>query len=117
LRSLGFVAAVREQLAPSTGGPSEAISIVVQFRTPSAARADLAAEVREGAHGKASAVPAIPGARGFGGSSSESSGQNVAFTKGSYYYLVGAGAPTGAAVPSRATLAAAALRLYQRVHA
>jgi hypothetical protein len=117
LRSLGFVVAVRERLAPTNGGKSEAISVVQQFRTPSAARADLAFETRPIGNETTFAVATIPGARGFGGSSSEGSGQNVAFTKGPYFYLVGVGAPSGASLLSRATLLAAALHLYDHVHA
>lgn len=117
LQSLGFVAAVREQLAPTDGSHAEAISIVQQFRTPSAARTDLAAETRPIGNETTFAVAAIPGARGFGGSSAESSGENVAFTKGPYFYLVGVGAQTGVSLPSHATLIAAALRLYNRLHA
>lgn len=115
LRSLGFVAAVRERLAPAGGGPAEAISVVQQFDTPSAARAELAFETRQAPGSTPFAVPAIPGARGFGGSSSESSGQNVAFSKGSNFYLIGAGAPHGVAMPSRAALIAAARHLYGRL--
>jgi hypothetical protein len=117
LQSLGFVAAVREQLAPTDGSHAEAISIVQQFRTPSAARTDLATETRPIGHETTFAVAAISGARGFGGSSSESSGENVAFTKGRYFYLVGVGAQTGVSLPSHATIIAAALHLYDRVHA
>ncbi len=117
LRSLGFVAAIRERLAPTNGTPAEAISIVQQFRNASAARSELATESRLIGNETAFAVTAIPGARGFGGSSPESSGQNVAFAKGSYFYLIGTGAPSGVSMPSRATLIAAALHLYDRVPA
>jgi hypothetical protein len=119
LQSLGFVAAIREQLLPpANASPAEGLSIVEQFRAPGAARTELAFQVRQGKGSGATAfaVPAIPGARGFGGSSSESSGLNVAFTKGPYYYLVGAGWPTGTpSAPTRATVIAAAQRLYRRV--
>lgn len=115
LRRLGFVAAVREHLAPTSGNPSEAISVAQQFRTPSGARAQLANEARLPGGATTFSVAGIPDARGFGGSSPEGSGQNVAFTKGAYFYLVGMGAPNGVSLPSRATLEAAATHLYRRV--
>jgi hypothetical protein len=124
LRSLGFVAGVREKLleAANDGSPAEALSIVEQFRSPRAARTELAAQVQQV---KASGHPVtiftvqgIPGARGFGGSSLENSGLNIAFTKGPYYYLVGAGwLTTSPSPPSRAAITAAAQHLYGRVHA
>jgi len=121
LQSLGFIAAVRELLLhPASGSPAEALSIVEQFPSPRAARKELAFQVRRGIGPGVSefAVPAIAGARGFGGSSPQSTGLNVAFTKGSYYYLVGAGWPTGSPTPTtRAALIAAAVRLYERVGA
>jgi hypothetical protein len=116
LRRLGFVAAMRERLQATNGQGSEAISVVHQFRTPAGAQADLANEAKLAAGEKAFSIAGIPGARGFGGSSNESSGQNVAFAKGSYFYLVGMGAPSGVALPSLATLTTAATHLYNRVH-
>jgi hypothetical protein len=120
LGRLGFVTGVRERLAPTSGGPAEALSIVVLFRSAQAAGKDLADEASRGATHGASvfAVPAtIPRARGFGGSSGGTTGYNVAFQSGPYYYLVGAGYPTGAPnAPNRAAVILAAQRLYARVH-
>jgi hypothetical protein len=120
LGRLGFVTGVRERLAPTSGGPAEGLSIVVLFGSAQAAGKDLAYETSKGAtHGaSAFAVPAtIPRARGFGGSSGGTTGYNVAFQSGPYYYLVGAGYPTGAPnAPSRAAVILAAQRLYARVH-
>jgi hypothetical protein len=119
LQSLGFIAAVRERLAPSNAGPTEAISIVVRFRSARSARKDLAEETAAGTKRGAGAfaVPAIPGARGFGGSSGGTTGYNVAFASGPYYYLVGAGYPTGApGAPGSAAVILAAQHLYGRVH-
>jgi hypothetical protein len=59
-------------------------------------------------------VPAIGGARGFGGSAGGTTGYNVAFASGPYYYLVGAGYPPGA--PGGAAVILAAQHLYRRVH-
>jgi hypothetical protein len=121
LQRLGFVAAVRERLVPVSGIPAEALSIVERYASPTAARAELAAQVRlSRAAGPVTpfAVPGIPGAAGFGGSHGQSSGENVAFAKGAYYYLVGAGWLTGApSAPSRSELILAAERLYERVAA
>lgn len=118
LQHLGFGTAVSERLVPS-GGPAEAISVVVLFHSAQAARSNLAAEVRRGTARGASAfaVPGIPGAGGFGGASAGSIGYNVAFAIGNYYYLVGAGYPMGAPhPPTREELIVAAQRLYARVH-
>jgi hypothetical protein len=121
LQRLGFIAAVRERLVPVSGIPAEAISIVERYPSPSAARAELAAQiglVKAAGPVTAFAVPGIPGAVGFGGSHAQSSGENVAFAKGTYYYLVGAGWLTGTpSAPSRSELIIAAVRLYNRVSA
>lgn len=118
LTRLGFVTGVRERLTtPNETGP-EAISIVIRFRSPRAAMQEVQSELKGAvAHGsKPFAVPRIPGAKGFGGSSGTTTGYNVAFTVGPYYYLVGTGYPTGIpGAPSREQLIAAAQRLYARV--
>jgi hypothetical protein len=119
LQRLGFVAAVSERLAPTNGGAAEGLSVVEQFRSAQAAGAELAAQVKmaEAQGAKAFAVPAIPGASGFGGAHSGNTGYNVAFAGGAYYYLVGAGWPTGtSSPPTRAALITAAEDLYRRVH-
>jgi hypothetical protein len=117
LRRLGFIAAVHERLAP-TSGSDEAVSIVQQFPSASAATQELAAETKNPApkaHVTRFAVPGIPGARGFAASGGEFSGINVAFAVGSYYYLVGAGWKTGVPEPpTRDALIGAARHLYQR---
>jgi hypothetical protein len=114
-RRLGLVAAMRERLAPPSGQGAEAISIVERFQTPAGAQSNLAAETRLSPGESAFSVTGIPGARGFGGSSAESSGLNVAFTKGAYFYLVGVGGPKGVSLPGRPALIAATMRLYGRV--
>jgi len=115
LRRLGFVAAVREPLVATTGSQTAGLSIVEQFRSPGSARSRLATEYRQstasGGHVTVFAVPAIPGARGFELSSSGSSGSNVVFTKGPYYYLVGEQAEAS----SRANVTTAAQHLFNRV--
>jgi hypothetical protein len=121
LHRLGFIAGLRERLIATDGSPAEGISVVEQFPSPHAAHSELAAQIALArAAGPASAfnVRGIPGAAGFDDSHGGSSGENVAFTKGSYYYLVGAGWLTGTpATPTHASLIAAAHRLYDRVSA
>ncbi len=60
-------------------------------------------------------VTGIPGAIGFGGSGQGSSGINVAFDEGDYYYLVGQSVSALGPGPEHA-LIAAAQSLYHRVH-
>ena len=119
IKRLGFVAGLSEQLA-SSNGPLEALSLVERFRSPAAASQELAAQIQNSkasAGFKAFPVPGIRGARGFDQSDGQSSGHNVAFTDGVYYYLVGAGWPTGTpSPPTRAKVISAAQRLYRRVH-
>ena len=105
LEALGFVRAVRERLVPAAENGPEAISLVAQFRSVHAALEDVAAEAKVGeAHGAPPfAAPTIPGARGFGGASGVTTGYNVAFAVGPYYYLVGVGYATGTPrAPTRA---------------
>jgi hypothetical protein len=120
LKRLGFIAAVRERLAPTSGGTDEAISIAQQFPSVGAAGSELLAETTPiaGHVGYTPfAVSGIPGAHGFAASNNGFSGINVAFADGSYFYLIGAGWPNGLSTPpTKATLIAAAQRLYHRVH-
>lgn len=122
LEGLGFITGVRERLAPAGGAAgsatAEGLSIVIRFRSASGARSDEAAEVQMSrAHGAPPfPVSGIPGAAGFGGTSGGTTGYNVTFTVGPYYYLVGAGYPAAAkGAPTRAQLITAAQRLYARV--
>lgn len=116
LRRLGFIAGATENITSSDGAGG--LSFVEQFSTPGAARAELANEIRSSKAGFSSykqfPVPGIPGAIGFGGSGNGSSGINVAFTDGDYYYLVGQGVTALGPEPEHA-LIAAAQSLYHRV--
>ena len=119
LQRLGFVAGVSEHLVPGNGSGAEALSIVEQFSSRHGATRELAAQLKasEAAGAKAFTVPGIPAAGGFGGSHGQSSGVNVAFAAGSYYYLVGAGWPNGSPhPPTRADVVAAAEHLYRRLN-
>ncbi len=120
LRRLGFVAGVAENLL-FPGNPNRyGLSLVEQFRSASSAKAELGhgAGNSPGVKWTYFAVAGIPGARGFETIGKGTSGRNVAFADGRFYYVVGAGwnAPASNVV-SRTTLIAAALALYHRVHA
>jgi hypothetical protein len=123
LGRLGFVKGVTEDLsAGSSQGALSGLSLVEQFRTPKAARSELATEVREfkrsitsPAHYFAFAVAGIPGAQGSGTVSTGTAGIYLAFTEGDYYYLVGEGGPDLREL-KKAALRAAAVHLYHRVH-
>jgi hypothetical protein len=113
----GFRIGAREDLM-NAGTPG--LSLVEQFRSPSAARAELGFEVSQsknstqpGATYAPLKVSGIPGAVGFSLGGPNGGGINIAFTDGAYYYLVGQ-IVTGAT--SIANLTAAAQHLYHRVH-
>jgi hypothetical protein len=119
LNRLGFMRGVRENLSDGGAG---GLSTVAQFPSNKAARAELAGEIAEDKNGsggpyKAFAVPAIPDADGFTLVASGSGGINIAFTKGSYFYLVGqeVGPSTGSISSDIRNLTAAAKHLYHRV--
>jgi hypothetical protein len=93
--------------------------VAERFRSAKSARAEVAfaATPQPGVKQTGFTVAGIPGARGFDSSDGRSSGHNIAFAAGSYYYLVGVGWPTVLPhPPSRARLVTAAQRLYKRVH-
>jgi hypothetical protein len=111
----GFRAGAREDLLGSGG--TAALSEVEQLRSPTAARDALAFYA---AQFKATPAPSgayapfkvsgIPGAVGF----SLGGGISIAFSDGSYYYLVSQEGDSAAAI---ANLNTAARHLYDRVHA
>jgi hypothetical protein len=120
LHANGFVAGLREQLHSQTLG-ADALSVVAQFRSAQAARAEMQHELAamRVAAGSYVAFPVenIPGARGFTFSSGGSTGYNVMFTDGPFQYLVGAGfAASASKMPTRAQVIAAATTLYRNVH-
>jgi hypothetical protein len=120
LTRLGFIRGVRENLSQ---GATSGLSEVEQFRSAKAASAERAAEIAEDKSGrggpyKAFIVPGIPGARGFTLIQGGQGGVNIAFVKGSYYYLVGQElAPSESINAAIASLTAAAQHLYRRVSA
>lgn len=117
LRRNGFRAGAREDL---NNGGTAGLSLVEQFRSPSAAHAALIFEMSGfKATQKTSSpytpfsVSGIPGAVGFTLGPPGRSGISIAFSDRSYYYLVG---EAGGGRPTIASLTAAAQHLYQRVH-
>jgi hypothetical protein len=114
LTRLGFIAGATEHLT----GPDrrDGLSLVEQFKTPAGARLELANEFKTF---KATvpgydpfAVPGIPGAFGY---AADGPGLNIGFASGDYYYLVGEFV-SAVSASSKATIRAAANRLYRRVH-
>jgi hypothetical protein len=117
LARAGFVAGAIEHLVSPAG--AEGLSMSERFRSSKSARAEVAfaATPPSGVKQTNFTVPGIPRARGFDNSNAQSSGHNIAFAVGSYYYLVGVGWPRGLPnPPPGAQLVTAAHRLYKRVH-
>jgi hypothetical protein len=114
LNRLGFVAGVHKNLIGPRGLPG--VSNVEAFRSPDAARAELAAEVQ-----KLKKIPGhvpfpvagIPAALGIGFRRSPPA-VNVAFTSGDNFYVVGKELPS-LTNSAEQTLIAAARHLYHRL--
>jgi hypothetical protein len=121
LRARGFVAGVREHLYLMRAGLylADAMSAVIQFKSPHGALASLNEVMPSGGNGelKPFAVPAIPGARGAATTGVNSNGLFIAFMDGPFLYFVGVEyLPHSANHPTRASVVAAAQALYRRVH-
>jgi hypothetical protein len=121
LRAIGFVSAAMEHLRATHLAGRDAISVVQRFRTAAGAQADVTHTLRTYAKDAGIpvtqfAVPGIPGARGFVAKRTDGVGYDVVFADGSYSYDVGAFTPDPKGRPTRAEVAAAATRLYHRVH-
>ena len=110
------MAGVSEALV-ARGNPSRAgLSGVERFSSAKSAKAEVVYESTATGPWVSFPVRGIPGARGFEQLSSQGNGRNVAFADGVYYYIVGAGwGGASSNAVSRSTVAAAALRLYERV--
>ena len=121
LRRSGFVAAASLHLSSEQSG-RDAISFVARFRTAAAARADVRTFVSNHPHCTSAeklatfAVPAIPGSHGFVASRSDGQGYDVLFADGVFSYDVGAFTVDRKGPPTETDVAAAAKRLYRRVH-
>ena len=109
----GFREGARENLM---NGGTAGLSVVEQFRSPQAARAALAFYItmlKSQSRGTLDIFPVhgIPGAQGL--AYVHSAGVNIAFSDGSYYYLVGEAAGGATTI---ATLNAAVRHLDHRLH-
>jgi hypothetical protein len=112
-KRLGFVTAASQQLNGPDGG---GVSLVEQFRSPAAARSELANDLATFDGGPAGRInfrlPGVPNSGGFGGQGT-GGGVNVAWAAGDYYYLIGEQAN---AASNRAEVIAAAQKLYHRIN-
>jgi hypothetical protein len=118
LRRLGFVAGINEQLHGLFPMQAQAVSVVEEFHSAAAARAELAYEYKTSAVARGQAleryhVGGIPGALGFNAHYGRTTGMNVMFTSGAFFYLIGAAVSRpGHGAPTRASLIAAAQTMY-----
>jgi hypothetical protein len=98
LHRLGFVSGIDETLHGRSPLAAEAISLVERYRSAAGARAELAHQrqlILRNADGQKLTVvrsTGIPGAFAWSVKSRQMTGNNVAFTSGAYYYVVGSGA-------------------------
>jgi hypothetical protein len=116
-RSLGFVAGIDEDLVTPGNTDRYGLSLMEEFSSAKAATAELVHAAAANPTWAHFAVPGIPGARGFELTHGASSGRNVGFTDGPFYYIVGAGwLGNSSNAVSRAQLISTALVLYKRVH-
>jgi hypothetical protein len=114
LSRLGFIAGASEDL--SGPGGVMGVSTAEQFKTPGAARSELANTLKlfkatAATRYKTFAVAGVPGALGL--AETDPAAVNVVFTSGGYYYLVGSFV-SAVTASSEATITAASRRLYQR---
>lgn len=119
LQKLGFVGAAFEHLTPKLA-QRDAVSVVIQFRTSAAARTNMTYSIATDATGGTKvtrfAVRGIPGASGLYAHRSDGAGYDVVFVDGPFFYDVGGYTPDPRQPPTAAQVAAAATKLYRRVH-
>jgi hypothetical protein len=116
-RSLGFVAGIDENLVTPGNTDRYGLSLMEEFSSAKAARAELAHAQAVNPTWAHFAVPGIPGARGFELTHGASPGRNVGFTDGPFYYIIGAGwLGRSSNAVSRDQLISSAVVLYHRVH-
>ena len=121
----GFKELLAEYLDDAQGR-GNGLSFVMQLGSAASARAELAAEVRDAkAQGQATEmfrISAIPGAVGWGADQGNPGdymgGENIVFTDGPFFYLVGNAwsGSTQTHNPRHAALIEAATKLHLRVH-
>lgn len=120
----GFKGVVLEYL-DSGSGRRDGLSWVMQLGSPAAARAELAASLRDnkaqslsdGGSFRPYLLGAIPGALGYQVRINGQVGENAFFADGPFLYLIGEGWSAGDKhPPTRGRLIAAMTTLYKRVH-
>lgn len=120
LRHWGFVAGVAENMLTPGNQSRFGLSIVMKFASAASAKAELASDSTSNGPWRYFKVPGIPGARGFEAlapaGTGGTSGRNVGFTDGPYFYLVGAGWSGDKNAVSRSAVIAGGLLIYQRVN-
>jgi hypothetical protein len=121
LERAGFVTGTYEQLATPKLSSRSARSFVIQFRTAAGARADVPHEIARqqaaaGVKAQSFDVAGIPGAQGIVQVGPGGEAHDVFFVDGRFSYGVLVFSPDKHRTPTTAQVAAAALRLYRRVH-
>jgi hypothetical protein len=125
LKRLGFVGGIDESLNGMPPLAAQAISLAEQYRSPAAARRELAYQVAQSksarnagrAKFKTFPVAGIPGAVGWDASDPSNVAFNIFFADGPFFYLVATGYPANThGAPTRARLLASATSLFKRVH-
>jgi hypothetical protein len=120
LRRLGFVAAAIEDMEPTTKGgfATSVLSVVVQFRSKAAASSYLARFVSAFPSSFTRfRVPQIPHAYGLTNSKLGGGTHDALFSAGRFSYDIMGNTIDPQKPPTATQVAAAALRLYRRVHA
>jgi hypothetical protein len=108
----GFVAGLKRDLQ---SGEVAGQSLVVRFHTPRQAAAEVNRYIKSVPGSTVFPVPELPGAKGLT-ARGQTTGDNVAFSKGAYFYAVGRVRPHSlSATKSRASVIAAAKSLHDRV--
>jgi hypothetical protein len=113
----GFVAGFKRDLVSTKDPDIPGLSVVVQFETAAQAAAEVTRYSKSTPEfpTKPFPVPGIQGAKGFTASGT-TTGDNVAFSKGAYFYEIGRVRPPDlSAKQSGATVIAAARTLRARV--
>jgi hypothetical protein len=125
LQGIGFVSGLNEQLHGLFPLKAQAVSVVERFRSVAGAKAELNYQYKQAVQGARSSgstvstyrVAGIPGARGWTVRGHGITGINVAYTSGSFYYLVGSGSAPGThGAPTPNNVAAAANLQYLLVN-
>jgi hypothetical protein len=125
LQRLGFVAGVDEHLHGRYPVAAEVVSVVEQYRSAAGARAELAYQYKQSTNTTPGsrvrltrfAVGGIPSAVGFEVDDAHTTGINVMFTNGRFFYVLGSGFPHRAyGAPTQQMMIAGAGSMYTLVN-